>query len=252
MTLALSQQQVNDIFDEMCREHRGELLRYARRHARTWDDAEDAVQQAFMIGLLKRDTVTALDEPIAWLMKTTKHTALQVTHHRQREIAGSDFLDLFGEPEPIEGDERCMADEETAAAVASVIESLPPLRRTAVELWCLHGFSWDEIAEYMDVPVPAAQKLVFRTLERLRAGAPVVEGRRHEDVQAEILSLIAQPRLLRRLDQHHRQILAMRFVECLKVREIAARLGVNTTTATRLLTEARDALLSLSHEGEPA
>ena len=252
MTVALSQEQVDLDFEAMFRNHRRELVCYAKKLTFSWFDAEDVVQHAFLTAISRQEEWDGAGRPIAWLTALTKYTAFNLTRRRQRQaFPASDLFEfdyLMAAPDAgtPDADVRCMADEETVQAVEAVLESLPPRRRLAVELWCIHDFSWSEVAEYMETTVKTVQALAYTTLERLAAGRKIPDRPAAGSRKQEVLDLLMRPGALDGLAPRHRQILAWRYVEGLTVSQVAGRLGVGLAVVHARSSEARAALRALA------
>ena len=156
---------------ELCRTHRARLVNLAARLTRTRQDAEDAVQEAFMVALTEMNIIRPRN-PAAWLSAVTRRRAMETTHRYARTVA-SDTLDSQPQAEPTTpvNDGACMADPDTALYVLAALDELTPRQREALRLWALDGLGWPEVAERMGITAASARHTAYASLRRLRAGS---------------------------------------------------------------------------------
>jgi DNA-directed RNA polymerase specialized sigma24 family protein len=98
-----------------------------------------------------------------------------------RNLALKQFRDYAG-AEPLEAGpcfSLAIPSVEVGAAVAEVVESLPPLQREALVLFEYEGFTLEEIAEVVSADIGTVKSRLHRARERLkRALAPLAVTRR--------------------------------------------------------------------------
>jgi len=149
----------------------------AESGARPADDAEDAVQEAFLQAVrdLRKWKPTAPLE--AWLVTITVRTAQKVDQRSNRVASRSDSLDA---PLP-DGNQRELRDQaastdpaaaagraDLASRLAAAIADLPDKYRTAVTLRFQEGLSPKEIAEHLGLPERTVRTQLQRGLGALR------------------------------------------------------------------------------------
>jgi RNA polymerase sigma factor (sigma-70 family) len=130
--------------------NRAVLLRIARRHSLSHEDAEDALQRASLILLTKGPPVGPA-RLMAWMAVVTKHEAMAVRKSRERLLrclasGTSEFdpLDVVpaDAPQPAERAERSAAITDAQRALSE----LKANERIAILLQA-HGYSYAEICE---------------------------------------------------------------------------------------------------------
>jgi RNA polymerase sigma-70 factor, ECF subfamily len=150
--------------------HLDGLYAFALRLARRRHDAEDLVSDT-VLRALERWEQYQLDTNIrGWLFTILYH--LFVNRSRKigsREIPldgedGSPALEPIGEVDPEGRFYESFVDEE----ITSAIEALPDHYRTAVVLSDVHGFSYLEMAEILDVPEGTVKSRLFRGRKALQ------------------------------------------------------------------------------------
>jgi RNA polymerase sigma-70 factor (ECF subfamily) len=162
--------------------HTPRLYRIAARICRHPQDAEDAVQEAFLQAVrdLKSWKPTAPLE--AWLVTITVRTAQKVDQRSNRVAARSDSLDTpFEDGTQRELRDRSSASDPAAAAgaadlsarLAAAVAALPERYRAAVSLRFQEGLTPKEIALALGIPERTVRTHLLRGLRMLREG---VEG----------------------------------------------------------------------------
>ena len=153
------------------------LHRIAARICRHPQDAEDAVQEAFLQAVrdLRKWQPTAPLE--AWLVTITVRTAQKVDQRSNRVASRSDSLDT-----PLkDGNTRELRDASTAtdpaaaagradlsARLAAAVAALPEKYRAAVSLRFQEGLSPKEIAKVLDLPERTVRTHLLRGLRALK------------------------------------------------------------------------------------
>lgn len=255
-TLTIDQQQVDVDFAEICRQERMSLVRYAQSLGGDWYDAEDAVQQAFLKVLETFDSRGQIKDPFALLATITRYELLSIRQRRRNCAAPySGYLlnAMIVDRGGAEADSGvpCLADL-ADAAVAAVFEAalatLPPRRRRVVEMWCLEGCAWAQIAETLHTTEKAAQDLAYPALDAIRDRRTIVERGTPADHQAEFSALVQRAELMAQLTSTDQEILRLRYVEGLSLKAAAERLDVKQITARERGVRARRALRKLAEQ----
>ncbi len=133
--------------------HEDALRRTARRYSLCADDADDALQRALEILLLKAPS----DDPrelIRWTQTVVKHEALAVKRDRERILSGpaaatpepgrDDWVAMI--PARTDGPPERAERQETIARSREALQALKPQERRALGLLA-EGYSYKEIGE---------------------------------------------------------------------------------------------------------
>lgn len=141
--------------------HAGSLLTFAGRLVGS-NDAEDVVQETF----LRVSRVAATYEPSrgdvrGWLYGITSN----VVRERSRAFArfGAAMRSLFAQPQ-----EPRRAVESGRSDVVRALDTLSEAKRTTLVLAEVEGFSCDEIAKMLDVPVGTVWTRLHHARRELR------------------------------------------------------------------------------------
>jgi RNA polymerase sigma-70 factor, ECF subfamily len=151
-------------FDECFRRHYPRLVRSLRAGA---DDAEAAVQEAFVEAHLRWRTVSRLDDPVGWIRRVAVRRILN--QHRslgRRRLAverlGANASDTADTSPPSDVD------------LATAIRALPVRQRLALVLHHLDGLSVRDVADAMGVSEGTVKSQLFDARSNLR---PLLEVR---------------------------------------------------------------------------
>ena len=160
-------------FHEEALPHMDAVFRFALRLAGTRDLAEDLVQETFLRAFRSWDQYTPGTQCKSWLFTICRNVFLRHAERSQRhdEIVAENVdrsAPAFEVVNPLwakaveadpEGDFfKSIVDEE----VLRHLQDLPEDYRTAVVLSDLEGFTYQEIAEMMEVPVGTVKSRLFR------------------------------------------------------------------------------------------
>ncbi|WP_157995231.1 RNA polymerase sigma factor [Peristeroidobacter soli] len=139
-------------------------------------DPQDVAQSAFA-RYLSIDDQQAVENPRAFLYTTARNIALDITRHRKHanrhslsvsQDEGAHTIDEFSP-------ERIALAQERAAALSTVIESLPKRQRQALLLNRLHDLSYSEIAERIGSSKSDVRRQIVRALETIEAALEAYE-----------------------------------------------------------------------------
>lgn len=137
-----------DAFDALVTRHMERAFRIARRLLGHHEDAEDLVQDSFLLLLEKIDTFETGRSFVPWFNRIVVNRGLNV--RESRKLRSTDAI-----PDSVANDglspERYAEQSDVRERVTAALEELPERQRTIVQLFELEGFSGVEIAEMLDI-----------------------------------------------------------------------------------------------------
>src|SRR6267154_2207636 len=168
---------------EQFEEHRPHVRAVAYRMLGSVNEAEDAVQEAWI--RLSRTDVSGVDNLRGWLTTVVARVCLDMLRTRasRREDPLDD--DAVHVPDPIvhaisRGDEGPEADailaDSVGLALLVVLEKLDPAERLAFVLHDVFGMTFEEIAPIVDRSVVATRQLASRARRRVQGQAPTSDA----------------------------------------------------------------------------
>ena len=131
------------------------LLRLACTRLRDAADAEDAVQEVFLLLLTLRPVFRDAEHEKAWLIRTTLHRAADLQKAAAKRNVPLEEAAQAAVPEP-------------ESALLDAVRSLPEKYSAVIHLHYYEGYSIREIAKLLGVPAPTVGTRLARGRERLR------------------------------------------------------------------------------------
>lgn len=153
---------------------RPRLVALATRMLGSTDEAEDAVQEAWI--RLSRNDAASIDSLGAWLTTVTSRICLDLLRSRKARPAAP-LEAVAEEPTTAAEDDPAVAAataDSMGAALLVVLDTLSPVERIAFVLHDLFGMPFEEVAPIVGKSVLATRQLASRGRRRVRGADPGV------------------------------------------------------------------------------
>jgi len=124
------------------------------------EDAEDATQEAFVAAYRAWERIAGYDLPEAWVYRVSVQRLRKT--HRKRRTAQDRLPDV---PVPVQAGPEQSAE---AREVLRLLTALPPRQRVTMVLFCLHGWSQQEIAKTLRMTRGGVAAHVFKARRTLK------------------------------------------------------------------------------------
>jgi RNA polymerase sigma factor (sigma-70 family) len=168
-----AQAAADEAFADLVEQFEGQALRWAYAALGDFALAQDAAQDAFVTAYQKLDQLREPKAFPAWLRRIVISQCHRLTRNRALPADPLDDTDI---PTRI-GDPAAAAEEgELRQWVHEAVRELPANDREVIELYYLTGYSQDEMAVMLDVPLTTVKKRLQYARERLRVALPTLEG----------------------------------------------------------------------------
>jgi RNA polymerase sigma-70 factor (ECF subfamily) len=166
----------NVAFNVLCERLTSRILRSLLRITKNREDAEDALQDAFLSAFVHIAEFDGRSAFSTWLTRIAINSALMVLRKKRtsREIsldgsADSDTMPLSWEmPDHAPNPEKRYAQHERENILRGAISTLRPAVRKVIELQQLQEHSMKETAAIIGISVPAAKARLFHGKVALR------------------------------------------------------------------------------------
>ena len=165
-------------FEAIMREHNQLLFRTARSILKNDQEAEDAVQDAFLRAWLALDSFRADSKLSTWLVRIVTNEALG--RLRRAKVRTIPLDDVMTSPEPTTqlslADDHGNGPEQTAllsqvrGLIEQQIDLLPDAYRTVFVLREVEGLSATDVASALSIPVATVRTRAFRARKLVRNG----------------------------------------------------------------------------------
>ena len=157
-------------FSELVRIHSQGVMNVIYRMCGDMNVAEDAAQEAFIQAWMKLSSYHPKSSLRNWLYRIAVNTAIDMLRKDKRILPGAVEDMYLTDPEP--GPEMLVASSERTEWVQNAVLTLPDASRAVLVLREFEGFSYQEIAEALEIPVGTvmsrlnyARKLLREKLE---------------------------------------------------------------------------------------
>ncbi|MFZ5442558.1 MAG: RNA polymerase sigma factor [Myxococcota bacterium] len=151
-------------------------------------DADDLLQEVFLIALDRPEALVGADSPRAWLFGIA--VKLAATRRRTTRLRRFLGLDEAAELPAVDAPSRTVEQRDAQRAVARALESLSSAKREAFVLFELQGLAGEEVAEALGIPLKTvwtrlfhARKEVTAALERQLLTEARTSGLAREEVR---------------------------------------------------------------------
>ena len=192
-----------ELFELLMRRHNRRLFRALRALLRDDDEAEEALQQAWIEVWRGLGGFAGRASFSTWATRIALRTAAHATRREQRlaEIARGAWLDAAPSARRVEPVDEDAARREVVSRIERAIDGLPEPYRVVLVLRAVEGLSTAEVAEALDLEEGAVKVRLHRARERLErdllacaygadllAEAWAFDGRRCARVVARVLT----------------------------------------------------------------
>ncbi len=162
-------------FGELAQRYSRRVFRLAQRVTQNREDAEDAMQEAFIKAYEKLDTFQGQSKFYTWLVRITFNEALmKLRKRRPGESSLDEPVEHEGEVTPREfadwgpSPEQKYAQTELQEILSRAVGTLDPAYRVVFLLRDEEQFSIEETAELLKLSVPAVKSRLLRARLMLR------------------------------------------------------------------------------------
>jgi RNA polymerase sigma-70 factor, ECF subfamily len=160
-------------FKQLVERHQTLVIGTVARMLGSNSDVEDVAQQVFIRVWKSAPRYAPTAKFTTWLLTITRNLVFNELRRRKRHPA--ETLDVHQGEESLplpdraaRGPDEQLLDEEMQRAVEKAIQMLPEKQRMAVILRRYEEKSYEEIAEVLDLSVPAVKSVLFRARTELR------------------------------------------------------------------------------------
>jgi RNA polymerase sigma factor (sigma-70 family) len=171
-----------DAFVELSKRHANRVLQTTYRVTRNRQDAEDALQDAFLNAFTHMKNFEGRSRFSTWLTRIAINSGLMILR-KKRNIYEIPIADHEGnvtawEPRsPLEDPEICYVQGERQRLLRKAIHRLPRVSREVIQLRQAKEHSVQEIAQSLGITVPAVKSRLSRAKNVLRTSLLQLDSR---------------------------------------------------------------------------
>lgn len=164
-----------DAFHAVLQERSGRWYNACLRITRDAELAADAVQEALLKAWDRRHDFRGEAALDSWIHRIALNAAIDMT--RRRKTRAEDELDEEGyEAPPASAPESDYSLEALDQDLSAAMQRLSAMERQAFFLKHIEGWRLDEIAESLQINIPAVKHALFRAVKKLRVDLHVWRG----------------------------------------------------------------------------
>ncbi len=161
-------------FEKEAVPHMDAVYNFALRMTSDEDDADDLVQETYMKAFRFFDKFESGTNCKAWLFRILKNSFINDYRKQKKEPNKVDYDDVQNFYENIKSDEvesrhyeldafSSLLDDDVSKAIAELPEDF----RTVIILNDIEGFTYEEIADFVDIPVGTVRSRLHRARKML-------------------------------------------------------------------------------------
>jgi RNA polymerase sigma-70 factor, ECF subfamily len=161
-------------FEKVIERHQALVAGTAARMLGSNSDVEDIAQQVFIRVWKSARRYVPRAKFTTWLLKITRNLVFNELRRAKRRAQvslqpepGAEEIPLKDEANP--APDTSLLEDELQRAIEEAIMELPESQRMALVLRRYEQLSYEEIAEVLDLSVPAVKSVLFRARTELRA-----------------------------------------------------------------------------------
>jgi len=160
-------------FETLIERHQALIAGTVARMLGSNSDVEDIAQQVFIRVWKSASRYVARAKFTTWLLKITRNLVFNEMRRAKRHPHVPVQIDPEAEELPLRDEMTATPDatllqEELQSKIDSAIAQLPDTQRMALVLRRYQELSYEEIAEVLELSVPAVKSLLFRARTELR------------------------------------------------------------------------------------
>lgn len=161
-------------FEELIERHQGLVLGTVARMLGSNSDVEDVAQQVFLRVWKSAGRYVPRAKFTTWLLKITRNLVFNELRRAKRRGHVPIQTDPTAEEIPLKDEtgqspDASLLESELQQAIEKAIVELPESQRMAIVLRRYEELSYEQIAEILDLSVPAVKSVLFRARTELRA-----------------------------------------------------------------------------------
>jgi RNA polymerase sigma factor (sigma-70 family) len=155
-------------FDALVRPHADALYRFAFRLLRNRADAEDLVQDVLVKLYPRTGEMADIRDLKPWLLRIVYHQFVDVLRKRRRSAMTVSDMNALELADPAQEPEHRLAVSRDAQRIRDAVARLNRDQQLLVGLHLIDGYTLEEVADVLDVPLGTLKSRLHRTRAQLK------------------------------------------------------------------------------------
>ena len=162
-------------FEELIERHQALVIGTVGRMLGSNSEVEDIAQQVFVRVWRSAGRYVPRAKFTTWLLKITRNLVFNELRRSKRHAhvpmhsQQPDAEEIPIKDESVQAPDAALLEQELQGAIEAAIAELPETQRMAVVLRRYEELSYEQIAEVLELSIPAVKSLLFRARTELRA-----------------------------------------------------------------------------------
>ena len=155
-------------FDAFVRPHALALYKFAYRLLRNRADAEDLVQDVLLKLYPRTNEMAQVRDLKPWLLRVVYHQFIDTLRKRRRSVTTVAQINELELVDPVQDPERQLDLAQSSERVRGAISRLNHDQQLLVALHLIDGYTLEEVAQVLDVPLGTLKSRLHRTRAELK------------------------------------------------------------------------------------
>ena len=154
-------------FSELYARYYKQLIRSCKQYLKNESDCEDVVHNIFLHLLENRDSLDSISSFSGYVHTLAKNRILDEFKKFDIHSRFAQYI-LINSKESTNQTEDAIIDDDYTKLLNELIESLSPRQKKVLQLSRIHGFTYKEIAEQLQISVTTVQEHATLALEKIK------------------------------------------------------------------------------------
>ena len=155
-------------FDGLVRPHALALYKFAYRLLRNRADAEDLVQDVLLKLYPRTNEMAQLRDLKPWLLRVVYRQFIDTLRKRRRSVTTVSQMNELELVDPVQDPEHQLDLAQASARVRGALSRLNHDQQLLVGLHLIDGYTLEEVAQVLDVPLGTLKSRLHRTRAELK------------------------------------------------------------------------------------
>ena len=160
----------DDYWDKLINEHGSALLLYARQWTNSFADAEDIVQETYLMAFNKFHQLKEHSRCKPWLLRILRNNFLKncQKNKNQQRLSETDYIEFLKNHIKQRDAEEILVEKSGIKGLQEAIDKLPVKYREVLTLYYMDDMLYKDIANTLDIPMGTVMSRLTRAREGLK------------------------------------------------------------------------------------
>ena len=147
--------------------HIARLRRMLRRRGQSIDDTDDVMQELFVRILASHRVGDEIDDPEAFLARVVLNLSTNAYAKKHTELYASQSVDELGLADRSFAPDELASHDQCLERLQGTLDTLEERTRNAYLLHRIHGLTYEQIGEQLDMTVRTVENRIARAMQAL-------------------------------------------------------------------------------------